>query len=88
MDDIINIILAAFVTIFSVGLLLVSMASYKKYKNTKLLFVSLVFVLFFVKGILLTMNVFGYEIPWDWIVISSIFDVLVLAFLFVATLKR
>jgi len=87
-EQIVNIILAAFVTIFSIGLLIVSFSSYRKYKNTKLLFVSLVFVMFFIKGILMSASVFGYSIPWDWILISSIIDVLILGFLFIATLKR
>ena len=55
-----EIILSAFVTIFSVGLLAVSLASYRKYNNLKLLFVSLVFFIFLVKGILLSLGLF-YE---------------------------
>ena len=84
-----SIILSACVTIFSLGLLIVSLVSYKKYKNPKLLFVCIVFIVFFVKGVLLSINVF-YE---DLVVLTSvisigIFDLLILILLFIATLKR
>ena len=55
-------IISAFITIFSVGLLAVSLASYRKYKNLKLLFVSFVFVVFFIKGILLSFGLFNEDI--------------------------
>ncbi len=84
-----DIIISAFVTIFSVGLLAVSLASYKKYKNLKLLFVSLVFLIFLIKGILLSIGLFYDEIlivhsmPY-----SGLFDLIILLLLFIATLKR
>ena len=82
-----NIIISACVTIFSLGLLIISLASYLKYKNLKLLFVSLVFLIFLIKGVLLTINVFFEELTW----LNSyfvIFDLVILIFLFIATIKR
>ena len=84
-----DIIISAFVTIFSVGLLAISLASYRKYKNLKLIFVSLVFLVFFIKGILLSLSLFQEEM----IVINSsqfigLFDLIILILLFIATLKR
>ena len=84
-----QIIISAFVTIFSLGLLAVSLASYKKYKNLKLLFVSLVFVVFFVKGMLLSLGLFYEEIPvLHSNIYMGLFDLTALLLFFVATLKR
>ncbi len=84
-----DIVISAFITIFSVGLLAISLASYKKYKNIKLLFVSLVFLVLLIKGILLSLGLF-YE---DLIMVNSmpysgLFDLMILILLFIATLKR
>lgn len=53
-----GIVLSAGITIFSLGLLLVSLASYKKYKNMKLLFISLMFIVFLTKRIVLSFRLF------------------------------
>jgi hypothetical protein len=84
-----SIIINAGITIFSLGLLAISLASYKKYKNMKLLFIGIVFLVFLVKGILLSLEIFYSEI----ISISSstywgLFDLIILILLFIATLKR
>ena len=84
-----DIIISAFVTIFSVGLLAISLASYRKYKNLKLLFVSLVFLIFLIKGVLISISLFTEEfaiinsMPY-----SGLFDLTILILLFIATLKR
>jgi hypothetical protein len=84
-----NIIISAFVTIFSIGLLVVSLASYRKYKNMKLLFVSIVFLIFFIKGILFSLGLF-YEDLLSYVSIpyTGMFDLIILILLFLATLKR
>jgi len=85
----VSIVLDAGITIFALGLLLVSLFSYRKYKNSKLLFVSFVFLIFFVKGAILSFNLFNNQLA-D--VISNpyfgLFDLIILVLLFVATLKR
>jgi hypothetical protein len=87
-----NIIIPACITVFAFGLLIVSLFSYQKSKNTKLLFVSMVFLILFIRGILLSMvnlQLFSDDVaailsnPY-----SGLFDLLILIFLFVATLKR
>ena len=85
-----SIIISAFVTIFSVGLLVVSIASYRKYKNLKLLFVSLVFFIFLIKGILLSLGLFYEEIELltNTSTYIGLFDLVILIMLFLATLKR
>lgn len=82
-------IVSAFITIFSIGLLVISIIGYRKFRNKKLLFVSLVFLVFLVKGIILSLSLF-----FDVFLIATapevlgIFDVLILGLLFIATLKR
>ena len=84
-----NIVLSAFITIFSVGLLTISFASYKKYKNLKLLFVSFVFLVFLIKGILLSSSLFFSNITiFNSILYTGLFDLIILVLLFLATLKR
>jgi hypothetical protein len=84
-----TIILSAFITIFSLGLLGISLASYRKYKNQKLLFVSGVFLIFLIKGILLSLSLIDSDFDlFLSTTITGIFDVSILLFLFIATLKR
>ena len=89
MMQIVSIVLGACITIFSLGLLLVSLASYQKYRNLKLLFVSLVFLVLLSKGILLSLGIFFPDVQ-DVLSVAStgLFDVVVLVLLFIATLKR
>jgi len=84
-----SIILCGFITIFSLGLLAVSLFSYAKYKTTKLLVVSLVFLVFLLKGVLMSLGLF--YTTWGLPTANDAFmflDVLILGFLFVVTLKR
>ncbi|MEM0467108.1 MAG: hypothetical protein QXL17_07915 [Candidatus Thermoplasmatota archaeon] len=84
-----QIIISACVTTFSLGLLIVSVTSYRKHKNQKLLFVSAVFFLLLIKGISLSIGLFVEDVLiWLYPLYSSLFDVFILLLLFVATLKR
>jgi hypothetical protein len=87
--EIVSIVIDACITIFALGLLLISLLSYRKYKNVKLLVVSLIFFVFFVKGIIFSLGLFNEQLsglisnPY-----TGLFDLMVLVLLFVATLKR
>ena len=84
-----SIVISAFVTIFALGLLIVSFASYRKYKNLKLLFVSGVFVVFLLKGLLMSFALFFKESSLlSSSIYAGLFDLMVLLLLFMATLKR
>ena len=86
-----SIVISASVTIFSLGLLLISLISYKKHKNPKLLFISFVFVVLLVKGIVLSIGLFYPESSINFILLdkySGLFDLIILILLFIATLKR
>jgi len=87
-----QVILSACITIFSAGLLVVSILSYRRYKNTKLLIISGVFIVLFIKGLLMSYFVFDPgSSPVETLLVGSwsgVFDVVVLVLLFYATLKR
>jgi len=86
--DVNSIIINACITVFALGLLIVSLLCYKKFKNPKLPFVSAVFLLLFIKGIILSLGLFFDEIAkigtGSFI---GLFDLGILVLLFLATLK-
>ena len=82
-----EIVISAFITILSIGLLTISIFSYLKRKNMKLIFVSMVFLIFLSKGLLFTINVFFTEIA-DLFIYFGILDVIILILLFISTIKR
>ncbi len=86
--SVLDLFISASITVLSLGLFILSMLGYLKRKNTKMIFVSLVFLVFLVKGILLSLGIFSSEI----IVLNSsfnpwIFDLVVLVLLYVTSLK-
>ena len=84
-----GLIINAGITVFSLGLLLVSILSYRRYRNNKLLFVSFVFMIFFIKGVILSLGLFSQ--PLTEMISNPYFgllDLIILVFLFIATLKR
>ena len=84
-----TMIIYGFLMVFAIGLCIISLLSYLKTKNKKLLFVTAVFFLFIIKGILLSASLF-ITIPLELISIQilSVFDLIVLLLLFMATLKK
>jgi len=85
--EFISIILSASITVFSLGLFIISLVSYLKYKNKKLLFVSAAFFIFLLKGIVMSSNAFVEEFSMS-MILFGVLDLVVLIALFVATLKR
>ena len=84
-----GIIISASVTIFSLGLLIVSLSSYRKFKNSKLIFISLAFLVFLIRGITMSFGLFYGEIAsFTSSIYMGLFDLATLIFLFIATLKR
>jgi len=87
----ISIAISAFVTIFALGLLIVSLFSYRRHRNMKLLIISVVFLLFLMKGILLSIGLIYEDMVLS--VLTSLvfigaFDFIVLLLLFLATFRR
>jgi len=83
------VVIGAAISINSLVLLITSLLSYKKYKNTKLIFVILVFLFFFIRGILLSLGLF-YDVlaPFASSYYTWLIDVVILNLLYVAALKR
>ncbi len=82
-------IIYGFLTIFSFGLWIISILSYRKSKNKKILFVSIVFLLFLLKGIILSISIFLADLQeFLSIAFFAVFDLLILFLLFVAVLKK
>jgi len=87
--EIISIILGAGITIFSLNLLLISLFSYRKYRNVKLLLMSAVFLFFFLKGLLLSLSIFSSQIEEGSTVLSIwVLDLVILILLYITSLKR
>jgi len=83
------IIIYAFITIFSLGLLVVSFTSYRRSSNLKLVFVTLVFLVFLIKGLLLSIGLFSEELAdVTASVYMGLFDLIILILLFIATIRR
>jgi hypothetical protein len=84
-----NIIIVGFTTVFSFGLFVISFISYRRSKNKKILFVNLVLLLFFIKNLLLSYNLFAMILQNNsMIFVLEIFDLLILVFLFTAILTK
>lgn len=86
--SVLDLFISASITVLSLGLFILSLLGYLRRKKTKMIFVSLVFLVFLVKGILLSLGIFSSEI----IVLNSsfnpwIFDLVVLVLLYVTSLK-
>lgn len=86
--DIENIIRAC-VTVFALTLLIITLISYRRSKNVKLLLISAVFVVFIVKGIVLSLGLFIGSVEEIYTgQFAGLLDLLILILLFLATLKR
>jgi len=85
----INIFISACVTVLALCLMFLTLSSYKKYKNQKLLFVVIVFFIFFMQGLILSLNLFyANTIFSNSDIYLGVMDILVLILLFIAMIKR
>jgi len=85
----VNIIIVGITTIFSLGLFIISLNSYRKSKNKKIFFVSIVLLLFFIKNTLLSFLLFTAQIQNNITLLAlELFDLLILVFLFIAVLSK
>jgi len=84
-----NISIVGITTVFSLGLFIISLNSYRKAQKKKILFVSLVLLLFFIKNLLLSLFLFTAQIENTiMILVLELFDLLILVFLFIAVLTK
>lgn len=76
-------------TVFSLGLFIISLNSYRKTQKKKILFVSLLLLLFFIKNLLLSFFLFTTQIETTIAILAlELFDLLILVFLFIAVLTK
>ncbi len=88
MVAVVNILLAA-VTVVAFALCAISLLAWRRARDVHLLLLSAAFAIFFVKGLFLTVALFGgWTDLGSLLVISSIFDLLVLALFYGFTLRR
>jgi hypothetical protein len=84
-----SVIIFACISIFSLVLFVVSILSYSKYRNIKLLLISMVFLVFLSRSLLLSLSLFFTQVssfiasPYIWL-----FDLLILLGLYITSLKR
>jgi hypothetical protein len=88
MDDITNI-LRAWIMIFSLILFIVSMVAYYRTRNKRVLFVSIAFAIFFVKGIVLSLGLINPEIETYYTSgVGDFLDLMILILLAATILKK
>jgi len=82
-----NIVFAVF-TVLSGALLTISYLAYRKRKNRRMLLLTLVFLLFFIKGLVITASLFFELLDIYWlVVVFGGFDCLAVLVLYFSTLK-
>jgi hypothetical protein len=77
-------LIAAFVTAFSLILFIIALNSYRRAKKVRILVISLSFLMFFVKGLIMTIALFFYVALQGQLAYLGIIDVVILMMLFVA----
>jgi len=84
----IDLFVSASITMLSLGLLILSLLGYHRNKNVKMLFVSLVFLVFLIKGIIVSISFFLEITLFDSILNILFFDLAILVLLYISSLKR
>ena len=83
-------VLVAIVTVLAAVLLFFAVMAYKKERSMRLLLISVVFALFLVKGLVMTLSIFTttLEDTSNSLIFHLSFDVVILLFLFFTALQR
>lgn len=82
-------LLVAVMSVLAAVLLSISILAYKRERSWRLLFASIVFALFLIKGIVMSISIFTstmIDLEKDW-VFHVLFDVIILLFLFISVLS-
>jgi hypothetical protein len=87
--DIIELFIVACIIVISFSLLVLSLFAYKKNKNLKMLLISFVFLVFFIKILIYNLSFYFTDINlFDSHVNIWFFDLVILLLLYVASMKR
>ncbi len=85
---VVNILLAA-VTVVAFALAAVALLAWRRARDTHLVFLGAAFTAFFVKGLFLTVAMFdGWQDLAELLVLSAVFDLVILALFYGFTLRR
>jgi hypothetical protein len=77
------------IMVISFGLLLLSLLAYKNNKSLKMLFISFVFLVFFIKVVIYNISLYISDINlFDSMINIWIFDLVILVLLYIASMKR
>jgi len=88
MVAIVNILLAA-VTVVAFALCVIALLAWRRIRDIHMLLLGAAFAIFFVKGLFLTVALFGgWSDLGQLLVLSSIFDLAILALFYGFTLRR
>lgn len=88
MVAIVNVLLAA-VTVVAFALCAISVLAWRRARDTHLILLGAAFAVFFAKGLFLTVALFeGWQDLGQLLVLSSIFDLAILALFYGFTLRR
>jgi hypothetical protein len=79
----------AFIVILSFALAIIALMAFRRARKMKILFIAVAFVLFFIKGILFTVQLSTEALGEEGLFIGSgLLDIGILLIIFLATLKR
>lgn len=89
-------VLIAWITVFALTLLVIGVVSYRRTANRKILYITVGFALFFIKGVILSVGLYtgvlsSSNIPTSFVIhldILLVLDLLILSFLYLAIFKR
>lgn len=88
MVAVVNVLLAA-VTVVASALCAISLLAWRRARDTHLILLAAAFAIFFVKGLFLTVALFiGWADLASLLVLSSVFDLIILALFYGFTLRR
>jgi len=84
-----GVILFASITIFSLVLFIISLLSYWKYGKLRRLFISIILFMFFTRSVLLSLGLFISQVEaFTSSIYIWVFDLAILAVLYVTSLKK
>ena len=76
------------VIVFSLALITLAVLAYHRNKNIRMLFLAIFFSLFFVKGLLISLNLFMDIFSTSWLLLTGgILDAVALLTVYISTLK-
>jgi hypothetical protein len=79
----------AFIVVLSLALAIIALMAFRRARKAKILFVAIAFVLFFIKGILFSVQLSTEALNEESLLIGSgLLDIGILLTIFLATLKR